>query len=216
MNGGLMRAYQDVCLNEVYVGLDVGQRVDHSAIAVVEKCETHSRFDAPVFECMRVQYLERLPLGTPYAEVVERVCDIVRHPKLGWKKKVVADATGVGGAVVEMLRRAQVGCPLQEVTLTGGARETGGGVRWNVPKQAVMNAALVLLEQGQLKVASGLKEAGTLLEELERVQVRQKASGAVQIGAEGAGEHDDLVMAVALGCWGARKKKSMWGTQRLL
>ena len=64
-----------------YVGLDLGKRLDFSAIAVVEKKEqTISRFD--YVEWMRRQYmergglvvrhLERIRLGTPYTEVAKR------------------------------------------------------------------------------------------------------------------------------------------------
>ena len=82
MSNAVGSAYSDAGVNEIYVGLDLGQRVDHTAIAVVEKCEQPVAYLPPVFECMRVRYLERMPLGTSYSQVVERVSEIVRHPRL--------------------------------------------------------------------------------------------------------------------------------------
>jgi len=37
----------------------------------------------------------------------------------------------------------------------------------------------------------------------------------VRLGADGYGEHDDLVMAVALACWRAKRPQNGFGTQRL-
>jgi hypothetical protein len=47
------------------------------------------------------------------------------------------------------------------------------------------------------------------------VQARQRGGGVVKMGAEGAGQHDDLVMALALACWKARSIRYMNGTVRL-
>jgi hypothetical protein len=41
------------------------------------------------------------------------------------------------------------------------------------------------------------------------------AGGVVRMGADGAGEHDDLVMAVALACWKAKRKENAFVAHRL-
>jgi hypothetical protein len=55
----------------VTVGVDIGQRRDPTAIAVVEQerrgSETHHI----------VRHLERLPLGSPYPAVAERIAAVV-------------------------------------------------------------------------------------------------------------------------------------------
>ena len=40
--------------------------------------------------------------------------------------------------------------------------------------------------------------------------------GRVRIGADGCGEHDDLVIALALACWRAKRKENGERGQRLL
>jgi len=195
---------------EVYIGVDLGQRVDHSTIAVVERQERTVAYLPPEFECLWVRYLERLPLGTPYADVVERIREIVQQPKLGSRKKLVVDATGVGGPVVELLRDARLECPLTAVTLTGGGLAHGDGIRWNVPKKDVLTSVLLLLEQGKLKIAGNLRETPRLFQELTQVDLRFRPGGRIQMAADGAGEHDDLVMAVALACWVGRKARPGW------
>ena len=49
-----------------YVGLDLGKRRDHSAIAVIQKIER-------LRHRLLIRHLERAPLGTPYTAVVSRV-----------------------------------------------------------------------------------------------------------------------------------------------
>ena len=78
-----------------YVGLDLGQRRDHSAIVVVQEAG---------FEAVVVRHIERVPLGTSYPRVVSRVRQIARDQELVGRCSVVVDGTGVGAPVVEMLR----------------------------------------------------------------------------------------------------------------
>ncbi len=140
-----------------FVGLDLGQKQDFSAVAVVEREER---------QCMRVRHLERLPLGTPYAGVVKRVSEIMRHPALARGSRLVVDATGVGAPVVEILRAARPPCRVTAVTITAGASVHGRGEEWHVPKKHLMTGLQVLLEEGRLKIPRKLDEAATLVREL--------------------------------------------------
>lgn len=202
-----------------YAGLDLGQRRDYSAIAVVERKEAPRAFQTPLFEGLLVRHLERIPLGTPYPRVVARVRDIVRSGELRGQCALAADGTGVGAPVVEMLRAAGLGCEITAVTITSGEREqayySGGGAAWNVPKQDLMAGVQVLLERGKLKIARRLREAGPLVRELLDVRVTPGRVGRMRLGADGCGEHDDLVIALALACWRARRKRGGMGVQRL-
>ncbi|HWF10460.1 MAG TPA: hypothetical protein VG297_18460 [Bryobacteraceae bacterium] len=187
-----------------YVGIDLGKWRDHSAIAIVEKVNGK----------LLVRHLERLALGTPYTRVVERVREIVGE--LG-DCIVVVDGTGVGEPVVEALRRAGLGCEVAAVTITSGERETRAGSRSSVPKQDLMARLQLAIEKGELRVARRLEDAGALVKELLNVRAREglgvfgRASGRVRVGADGYGEHDDLVMAVALACWRARRRENSFG-----
>src|SRR5713101_931572 len=103
-----------------FVGLDLGKQQDFTAIAVVEREEQALAWMAPVFKGLAVRYLERMPLGTPYTEIVERVRELVNHRLVSGRCWLVIDATGVGSPVVDMLRKARLGCGLTAVTITGG------------------------------------------------------------------------------------------------
>jgi hypothetical protein len=191
-----------------YIGVDLGQRRDHSAIAVVERREWRvgdwrERGEAALV----VRHLERIRLGTAYTEVVRRVVEVARHPALAGQRTLVVDATGVGLPVVDMLRAAQPGCGLMAVMIAGGEGERSDGRVWHVGKVDLLAGVQMLLEQGELGIAKGMREAGTLVRELASVKVRYRGSGRAQLGAEGVGEHDDLVIALALACWAGRKGK---------
>jgi hypothetical protein len=202
-------------VNRIMVGLDLGQRRDHSAIAVVEGEEKRLAWMPSLSRQMRIRYLQRIPLGTPYTKVVERVKEIVRNPLLQGRSRLVADATGVGAPVVDLLKAARLDCPVTAVTITSGDQAHTSGENWHVPKKDLLMNLLVLLEAGELRIPRKLREAGALIRELNHVEVRHRPGGSLGMGAEGAGEHDDLVIAVALACWRGTRKENTFGTQRL-
>ena len=199
-----------------FVGLDLGQKQDFSAVAVVERERQRLAFMPPVYACLRVRYLERMPLGTPYTNVVERVRQMMQHPMmLAWGCRLVVDATGVGAAVVDLLRSARLPCGLTAVTITAGEQAHSRGGAWHVPKKDLLAVLQVLLEDKQLKICGKLREATTLVRELTDIRRYERAGGRVGMGAEGSGEHDDLAIAVALACWQARRPEIGYRTQPL-
>ncbi len=96
-----------------FLGIDLGQRRDNTAIAIVEKIETRTPWGTE-FQSLHCRHAERVPLGTPYA--------------------IAVDATGVAAPVVEMMRRAGLGCDISAVTITGGGTASSVGDKHNVPK----------------------------------------------------------------------------------
>ncbi len=197
--------------NRYYVGVDLGQKQDYTAIAVVERWETVGELDRVTWE-RRVEaghslrHLERLPLWTPYTEVVRRVREVARSEELAGRCVVVADATGVGVPVTDLLRAADLGCEMTAVTITGGARASVAEGGWNVPKRDLVVGLEVMLETGALRIAAGLREGDTFIKELTGMRVKVSAGRREQFEAWREGTHDDMVLAVALACWRAR-----WG-----
>jgi hypothetical protein len=152
-------------VHSFYVGLDLGQRQDHSAIAVVERAQMNAK--TVVYA---VRGVERVALGTPYPKVVERVRGILGSYELNGRSSLVVDATGVGAPVVDSLKAALT-TEITAVTITGGEkaaenRSTYGIQRWNVPKRDLVAGVQMLLERGELRIAKGMREAGPLVKEL--------------------------------------------------
>jgi len=197
-------------LGEFFVGLDLGQSRDFTAMALLESAELTGPWEVAMcahrkMAVLQLRYLERVPLGTPYPEVVERVRQVTRPVALLGNCHLMADATGLGRPVVDLLRRADLGCPILAVVITGGDAQTNSGGYYRVPQRDLIVGLQVLLERGALHIAAGLKFGAALAEEMAAMRVKQTASGHEQFGAWRKGEHDDLVFAVALAHWGANK-----------
>src|SRR5215210_3145048 len=91
----------------VSIGVDVGQKVDPTAIAVVEAKRRSEEW------AFLTRHLERLPLGTPFRDVSLRTSEIVAgvRDRVGSGQRfargglaVHVDATGVGAPIVEMIK----------------------------------------------------------------------------------------------------------------
>ncbi len=196
---------------ELVLGVDIGRVQDHTAVALVEKREFLTDFDPRGVayrkeKRLAVRYLERMPLGTSWPEVVRRLRDIQRSLDAPEKMRtMVVDATGVGDPVVSMIRDAKLVWNVQAVNITGGIEvsksQTKGG--YNVPKRDLITNLQLLMQQRRLKVAGGIPEAALLAKEMQAMQVRQSTFGQEQFACWREKEHDDLVLATALACWWA-------------
>src|SRR5215213_1946560 len=115
----------------VSIGVDIGQKVDPTAIAVVEAKRKDEEW------AFLTRHLERLPLGTPFKDAAERTSEVVagvveRMRTAGERLErgavtVNVDATGVGAPIVEMLKE-RIGdkraCTIRAVYFTHGDRLT--------------------------------------------------------------------------------------------
>jgi len=220
---------------DYYVGLDLGQANDYTALSIIEEPywlpegydlewnteETgwvspstlypHARSGAEQFYWQRpakpvldVRHLERLPLGTPYPKVVERVRQALAQLST-YRVALVVDATGVGMPVVDMLAQAGLG-PIA-ITITGGNSVSTEWGDWNVqrisvPKRDLVSTVQVLLQNQRLRIAEALPEATTLRKELLAFKVKISLNAHDSYGNDWReAPHDDLVLAVALPCW---------------
>lgn len=184
---------------QFYVGLDLGQVQDYSALAILEWL--------PKELSSAVRHLRRFPLGTPYPRICEEVRALVLRPPLVGKVQLVVDATGVGRPVLDMFRRAQLGHGVIGISIHGGdnvSREPAvSGFR--VPKRDLVSNLQLLFQERRLKISKDLPEAEVLVQELRNFRVQISESGNDTYGVWRSGEHDDLVLAVSLAAWLAER-----------
>jgi hypothetical protein len=198
-------------MDRYYVGLDLGQSRDHTAIAVVQRAELKGGWDGVAYAwkkvaALRLRYLERMPLGITYPEMVDRVREVVEHRELAGRCTLVVDGTGVGRPVVDLLHDARFGCNILPVTITGGDAETSIHGYYGVPKRDLITNLQVLLQQKKLQVAADLEHGPLLVKEMSEMQVRITPAGRELYGTWREGQHDDLTFAVALACWWVGKE----------
>jgi len=185
-----------------YVGLDLGQQSDFTAIVVTEKVPPEGSDD---YE-LHVRHLERFR-DVLYPDVAERMRRLMDAAQLKGNVALAVDATGVGAAVVDMLRRS--GLTFDAVTITGGDTESQSGWdSYRVPKRDLVGGLQVLLQSGRLKIARSLEHAETLRAELLNFRVKINiATAHDSYEAWREGDHDDLVLATALAAWRAQKRE---------
>lgn len=185
-----------------YLGVDLGQTRDHSAISAVERNDYHG--------ILMVRYVHRVPLGTPYPKVVRHIGCVVRH--IG-PCALAVDATGVGAPVVEMLREARISNDISAITITSGETETQRAGGWGVPQKDLIAGLQLSMERRELRLAANLKEKNALLRELVNMKGTTNPKGRLRLGTDGCGQHDDLVIALALACWRAKRPTRTVGFQ---
>jgi hypothetical protein len=188
------------------IGLDLGQKQDYTAVAVVEKEELSKAGEKPM---LYLRHLERYALATPYGEQMDRVAALVEkingQANQGRPPELIVDATGVGVGVVEMLKDR--GLRYRAVSITGGVTETISGGTYHVPKRNLVSQAVAPFEGKRLTIAKVMRLVPELVKELENFKVKvniRTAHDSYEAWRES--DHDDLVLALALACWWAERR----------
>src|SRR5215218_7059929 len=184
-------------MGAVTVGVDIGQRRDPTAIAVVEQEERRSSETHHI-----ARHLERLPLGSPYPAVAERVAAVVRGvlaATSGEAPTLYVDATGVGTPIVDILRAANVGdlVQLKAVFFNHGDRRKVERGEVKLGKAWLVSRMQTLLQSGLLHLPR-TAEAEALGKELLDYEIRVTEDANDRYGAFRVGAHDDLVTALGL------------------
>jgi hypothetical protein len=210
---------------DYYVGLDLGQSADYTALAVIQRMRTYNPQTGKHSVELHLKHLERYPLKTPYTQIADNVRDLLYEASFtgdiydGFKicrarTELVVDKTGVGVAVTDLLKERRLG--FIAVTITGlGQKVNRHGTReYSVPKQDLVSALEVPFHKGTLKVAKGLQGWPKLREELLNFRRKQNTVTAhISYEHWRESDHDDLVLAAALACWKATYKRK--GTTRM-
>src|SRR5690348_1316268 len=183
-------------MGQFFIGVDLGQAKDYTAIAIIERVARKGDFDHVyrVHEMhwdLQLRYLERVPLGVPYPDIAARVVRITEAKPILGICHVAVDATGVGRPVVDMLRRANPKGLLQPVWVSSGHMETKEDGFYRVPKRDLIIGLQLMFQEKRVKIARNIELGKVLLEELQGMEVRVSAAGNEQYAAWREGQHDD-------------------------
>jgi hypothetical protein len=189
----------------VRVGIDIGQKVDPTAIAVAEM---QPRIDGDHWVC---RFLERLPLGTTYPAIANRLAEIIRgvernipsfdpetgklmQPEVSLESYV--DATGVGQPVVDVLNAS--GLAVTPVYFTHGDRRSVADGQVLLGKAWLVSRLKTLFQQERIHLPPQHPEAEAMARELEDYEIKVSEDANDRYGAFKVGSHDDLVTALGL------------------
>lgn len=184
------------------IGVDIGKKRDPTAICVAGLEHRDRGHDYEIHYIVR--YLDRLPLGTPYPDVVRRVgrvADGVAR-RTGEAPRIYVDATGVGTPVVDLLRDGTpYAASVIAVYFTHGDRRTqeqaGQYFQIKLGKAFLVSRLQALLQTNRIHLPSS-PEAKALAAELLVYEIRVDENANDRYGAFRVGTHDDLVTALGL------------------
>lgn len=166
----------------------------------------------------QVRFLHRFELNTDYVVMAQQTAKVVASlpvdPNGAKKPVLVIDHTGVGRGVFDIFRHVRMDVILIGVTITGGHTQSQDPDRpweWSVPKKDLVSALQVVVQQDRLKVAPALQLAGVFTKEMQNFRIKQTASANVTYEAWREGDHDDLVLSVALACWATERLEKRGG-----
>jgi hypothetical protein len=207
-----------------YVGLDLGQSADYTALAVVHDILVTPEPGVPKKQ-LQIRHLERYPLRTSYVDIVDHVIELLRNEALHpweWTRPhhqeqthptLIIDSTGVGAPVTDLFDKKKV--RYVGVTITGGTSVTRNGTKkFGVPKRDLVSALEVPWGNGEVGIAQELDLRTTLEKELAGFKRKIRLdTGHDSYEHWREGDHDDLVLACALAVWWARRRPK--GTTRM-
>lgn len=218
-----------------FVGVDLGQASDHTALAIVERIRNpnpehdpeiaaYARMHRkPGFKYAVPQWLaddyhmlalHRFQLGILYPNIRKTLQKVIDSPQMAGSRVALAiDGSGPGRSMVDELRSGAEGSRLEgvdmfvPVTITTGQSENSGKMGyWNVARNILVGEAKKLLGWGRLKMSPDLPHGSIFAEELRSFRPRQTHTGNVVFEAVREGDHDDLIFAVSLALWVAIRR----------
>ena len=159
-------------------GLDVGQRTDHSVLAVLRRDPDR----------WTVERIEQLPLGLPFREQLARL-----QPLLDRLAVLAIDTGGTGQALPELLNTSARVVPAVIVGGDSAPRNSSG--RLSVGKARAVHDLLRMIRQSHLVVDRNASGRDLLRAELLHFTYRPGGEFKQMEASRG---HDDTVMALAL------------------
>lgn len=195
------------------ISADLGQSKDPTAIVVwtekkkwgektnIPGTPQHDAEERTIVTEWHCRFIERPPLGTSYVRIVERLRDMVEA--LPGVTHLLLDATGVGRPVIDLAREA--GLSPVGITISGGHAITENDMGFVVPKRDLVSALLTMYQTTSIRVAASLELAPVLSRELQHftAKITQNARDTYEAWCDG--EHDDIVLAMAMAAWYVRR-----------
>jgi hypothetical protein len=192
-------------MKEFYIGLDLGQHsADYTALALAER-HWPDEAKGETFPLFGFRFLHRYPLGTRYPAIIEDLAKMLARDELKAADVTLAiDQTGVGAAVVNQFKRAELKADIKAVQITNGIQANWENGAWNIPRRELVSVVQVGLQGDRMKIAAELEYASLLTEELKNFKAKIVADAAADTVVWRETSNEDLVLAVALAMYAGK------------
>jgi hypothetical protein len=179
-----------------YLGLDPAQIRDYAALSALEV--TYAGGEDATYRLVNLERRQRLS----YPDLVNWVVQALKTPALNHEviapPTIVLDATGVGIAVRDLLRKESA--PLESVIVTAGNSKNRDPDGYHVGKARIYGKFLSAFDSGRVQLNPNLPSFEQLEHEFLAFKAQISAKGNALFEAE-EGEHDDLITSIALPVW---------------
>ena len=195
-------------LPKYYISVSLGQANDFTALAVIRTehyAEGHTI--EPRDRILEVPVYERIPLRTPYTDIVKYVSKMYRDVKVGKASETypILEITDCGRQVADVFTKS--GLEHTAVNLVMGHDVTRGNAQGevNVPKIDVVQALHLAFQMKRVRIDEGNPLVKTLKNKLFTYTIKRKLAtlGMTTLEMVREGNDDDLVLALATGVWAA-------------
>lgn len=200
------------------IGVDLGRQNDFAAPVIFEDelvqkpvtvmpIDTPARYiDVPSLLVRRYNLVDMAQWrGVSYPQIAKRISDIVKSPLISRDYILAVDATGVGQAVIDLLRDDWGLFPIG-ITFTSGKAVTQSVFGYNVPKRDLVVNLQVLYQTERIRIAEELELGLQYKEQLRHfTSTVDRKTGHESYDADLEAIHDDLPMASAIILWYAEQ-----------
>ena len=200
------------------ISCDIAQRRDYTALQVYRRTPTISRTDDKEFVFQDLVYQAKWQ-GITYTDLAHRLVQIVNRRDVVGNNTLLVDGTGVGVAVVDVLRDNGL-LPVPIVATSGGqARplyanvgeifKESGKIRgmqtikeWHVPKVEMVQSGQVAMEQQIVRVAPNVDYLDDFKEQLFGFKGKfNEKTHNTKYENETEGLHDDFITCYLQAMW---------------
>ena len=181
------------------VGIKISQRSNPSAICVTDSEDRPFRDTKRQERHLLVRHLERLPAGTPFPDIADRVEQVVEQlaERSDTSPTLFLDATGLGQPIVDLVKQRLERGKLVSVFFTFGDRRSQEGTVITLGKAFLVAELQTLLQTHRLHLPE-TPQARTLAADLLDYEIRLEPDANERYGAFSVGHQDDLVTALGL------------------
>lgn len=203
---------------DVIIPIDLGKRQDYTARIDLYRSLRIDSVSGNIVRNSRgddlyryaIGKIQRYARGTDYTDIVKDVRKSLIEGDYPDPIYMPIDATGVGAGVFEMFLNAKLPKAIVvPITITAGQAPVikpkpksfaRGAKGYWVPKSMLASHLQSLVQSQDIRSLRGVQHSDLLRKEMQNFQVKISKAGNDQFEARD-GEHDDLVLALAMGVW---------------
>lgn len=212
------------------MSVDIGQRTDPFCVhiyrdyaKIVDGSEV-LKTDDKILHYLDLMF-EDQARGLEYETMADYIATLVRHASITHNYDLLVDSTGIGSAVVEIMRKRQLNPIPIWYTASGTVREVYAPMgqvfsgshqlspakilkEIHVPKADLVSSGMVLMQQGRLRITSGVKHLQRVQLQFERFKrLVNEQTKRVVYEAESEAIHDEDVVCYLMAAWWMQRSR---------